>query len=364
MGKMGKRIDRLFNQMEKKRRQMQRIRGYRKRYSFVVHSRVKDTPKEVSAAAISSVWKKFGDVDPHWAQYYWSVNGIASPYYIPSDVWFCKVCPCLNSAHRFGWPLFQDKNYLDRVFKGVRQPEVIIRNVSGQFLDADYHLITAEKAAALCEGQGELIVKPSIESKGGRSIEFINSAGCGDADSPLEIFKKRPGDYVVQKVIRQHPQLASLNPDSINSVRVLTLLWKGEARVLSALVRIGVKGCRVDNPHLSNGVSCVLTSEGKMIGTAYDRDWNPHLSLPNGMELKGFQVPFFDRIVETVLQLHGSMPHFRLIGWDMTVSEDGEPILIEANLDTPEIYFHQLGGGPVIQDPELFDEIMRYVTRK
>ena len=101
-----------------------------------------------------------------------------------------------------------------------------------------------------------------------------------------------------------------------------------------------------------------------MIGAAYDRDWNRHLTLPNGMEIKDFQVPFFDRIVNTVLKLHGRVPHFRLIGWDMTVSEDGEPILIEANLDTPEIYFHQLGGGPLIQDPKLFDEIMQFVTKK
>ena len=350
MGKMGKRIDSFFNRIEKKRRELQKVRGYRKRYSFVVHGRVKNPPKEVSASAVSSVWKKYGKIDPAWAQYYWSVNGNASPYYIPSDFWFSKVCPTMNSVDRFGWPLFQDKNYLDLIFKGVRQPEVIVRNVSGQFLDADFRLVTAEEAAALCQGRGELIVKPSIESKGGRSIEFINGSG-GNGDD-------------VQKVIHQHPQMASLNPDSINSVRVLTLLWKGEARVLSALVRVGVKGCRVDNPHLSNGVSCVLTPEGKMIGAAYDRDWNRHWTLPNGMEIKDFQVPFFDRIVNTVLKLHGRVPHFRLIGWDMTVSEDGEPILIEANLDTPEIYFHQLGGGPLIQDPKLFDEVMSFVCGK
>ncbi|MBR5094953.1 MAG: hypothetical protein IK095_07650 [Oscillospiraceae bacterium] len=311
------------------------------------------------------MWKKYGKVNPRWAQAYASVNGIASPYYIPSDFWFTKVCRVLNSKDRFGWPLFQDKNYFDVLYPGVRQPEVLVRNVSGQLLDASFRPLSTEEAAAVCEKAGEFIIKPSVETKGGKGIEFFDfSSGQDGGRSLTEILQSRGEDCVVQKVLRQHHKMAELNPDSINTVRVMTLLWKGQSRVLGALVRIGTKGCRVDNPHTSNGFSCVLDAEGKMVDKAYDRDWHPYTELPNGITVKGFEVPYYDRIVETVLKLHYRMPHFRIIGWDMTVSEEGEPIMIEANLSSPEIYFHQLGGGPLIQDPELFDEIMRYVTKK
>jgi hypothetical protein len=365
MGKLGKRIDRTLNTLERKRKMLQKARGFRRMHSFVLNSRINPILPEVSASAIQKVWRPYGRINPKWAQYYASLNGIASPYYIPTDFWFSKVCQKMNSLDRFGWPLFQDKNYIDLIFQGVRQPDVILRNVSGQFLDHSFSPITAEEAAALCEKEAELIIKPSIDSKGGKHIEFLdNRKGESRKQSVLSTLQSRDGDYVVQRVLRQHHKMAELNPDSINSVRVMTLLWKGKARVLSSLVRIGVKGCRIDNPHTSNGLSCVLTPQGTMVESAYDRNWRPYAALPNGLTVKGFEVPFYDRIVETVTRLHYRVPHFRLIGWDMTVTEEGEPILIEANLDTPEIYFHQLGGGPLIQDPELFDEIMRFVTHK
>ena len=365
MGKARKHAERILKSFEKRLRLWMQVRGFRKRYAFVLKNRVPNVPEAVSDSAVRAVWNKYEDVNPRWAQYYASVNGIASPYYIPSDFWFSRVCRVMNSKDRFGWPLFQDKNYFDVFYKGVRQPEVIVRNVSGQFLDASFRPLTPEAAAALCEQAGEFIIKPSVETKGGSGIEFYDPAQEKNAErTPLSILRKRSGDFVVQRVLRQHPKMAELNPDSVNTVRVMTLLWKGETRVLGALVRIGTKGCRVDNPHSSNGFSCVLDAEGKMVENAYDRDWRPYETLPNGIIVKGFQVPSFDRIVETVLRLHYRMPHFRIIGWDMTVSEDGEPVMIEANLSSPEIYFHQLGGGPLVQDPKLFDEIMSFVTKQ
>ena len=101
-----------------------------------------------------------------------------------------------------------------------------------------------------------------------------------------------------------------------------------------------------------------------MIDTAYDRNWNPHKTLPNGQAPEGFQVPYYDRIVEAAKKLQLRVPHSRLVGWDMSVSDTGEPILIEANLDYPEIYFHQLGGGPIIKDPALFEDVMSFAFRK
>ncbi len=363
MGKTKKRLESALHSFEKKIRRWIQVRGYRKRYAFVLNSKTGDLPEEVSDSAVRAVWEKYGDVNPKWAQYYASINGIASPYYIPSDVWFTRVCRKMNSKDRFGWPLFQDKNYSDLLYPGVRQPEVIVRNVSGQFLDASFCPISPEEAAALCENEGEFIVKPSVETKGGNGIAFVNCASDTDADrTVLSILQARREDFVVQRILRQHHKMAELNPDSINTIRVMTLLWKGETRVLGSLVRIGTKGCRVDNPHTSNGFSCVLDGEGKMADKAYDRDWRPYAELPNGIRVKGFEVPYYKRIVDTVLELHYRMPHFRIIGWDMTVSEDGEPILIEANLSSPEIYFHQLGGGPLISDPKLFDEIMSFAA--
>lgn len=331
-----------------------------KQYQNVRKFKADNPPSSIRKQSINSVWSKYCHVRPGWAQYYWSKNGIASPYYIPSNIWFSRLCRKLNSLDRFGWPLFQDKNYLDMVFNGIRQPEIIVRNISGQYLDSEYNCISPTQATELCMDNQELIIKPSISSKHANGVEFFSGSDIY-RDKILDLFQTKKSDFVIQRVIHQHHKMAELNPDSINTVRLLTLLWNGKATLLGSLVRVGVKGCRVDNPHASNGVSCVLSAEGKMIDTAYDRDWNPKTNLPNGKSPLGFQVPYYDQIVNTVKLLHFKIPHFRLVGWDMTVSEEGEPILIEANMDYPEIYFHQLGGGPIFADTDLFNEILSYV---
>ena len=106
MSKLGKRIDRAFNNLGEQRRVAQLTVGYRRKYSFVLKSKVLNPPEEVSAGSVNSVWKEYGNINPKWAQYYWSLNGIASPYYIPTDFYYGKVCRKLNSLDRFGWPLF------------------------------------------------------------------------------------------------------------------------------------------------------------------------------------------------------------------------------------------------------------------
>ena len=341
------------------------------RYSKIVKHHMKQPlkviPPEVSAVAIKNVWSKYFNVDPQWAQYYYSMNHIASPLYVPSDIWFTVLCRKLNQISVFRCQALKDKNYLDTIFgSSVLCPQVLIRNINGELLDRDFKHISFEQALAICKSFQEVIVKPSLESKHARNISFITKAGSPETfESELrKVMNRMKADFIVQTVLKQHTDMAKLNPDSINTIRVLSFLWKGKVYILGSLVRIGTKGSRVDNPSASNGVSCVLSGDGKMNKYAYDRDWNPHTELPNGICLEGYQVSCFEQLIETVKKLHYKVPHSRIIGWDTTVSENGEPALIEANLTYPEIYFHQLGDGPIFKDKNLFDEILSYVTEK
>ena len=329
--------------------------------------RLKNVPKEMSAMAVKKVWSKYFDVDPKWAQCYFSINHVASPLYVPTDIWFTVICRRLNRIPFFRYQSLQDKNYLDTIFgDSVLCPGVLFRNINGELLDRSFNPIHPEKVIEICKGYQEVVVKPSLESKHARNISFVTQSGSLEqfVSELQKVMDYMKADYVVQTVLKQHKDMARLNPDSINTIRVLSLLWKGEVHILGALVRIGTKGARVDNPAASNGVSCVLTMDGKMTKFAYDRDWNPHTELPNGIILEGYQVPCFECLIETVKRLHYKVPHSRIIGWDTTISENGKPRLIEANLDYPEIYFHQLGDGPVFKDKDLFDEILSYVTKK
>jgi hypothetical protein len=40
----------------------------------------------------------------------------------------------------------------------------------------------------------------------------------------------------------------------------------------------------------------------------------------------------------------------RLCSWDIAIGQDGDPVLVEANLSFGEVDFHQMCNGPIFGD--------------
>ena len=56
------------------------------------------------------------------------------------------------------------------------------------------------------------------------------------------------------------------------------------------------------------------------------------------------KVPSYDKILEAVRIAHKDIPHFRIIGWDFSIDENGEPVFIEYN-GAPAM--NQVSFGPL-----------------
>ena len=71
--------------------------------------------------------------------------------------------------------------------------------------------------------------------------------------------------------------------------------------------------------------------DGHLSETAVNRqaEWVEKTS--TGVKFADIQVPEFERVIETVKAAHLRMAHFKLIGWDMTVDTNNEPVFIEYN---------------------------------
>ncbi|MBQ2311741.1 MAG: hypothetical protein II185_04230 [Firmicutes bacterium] len=309
---------------------------------------------------VEEYWMQWDEpVNPSWAAWYYRANGIFKPQYIPSNIYYGRITRALNRRDYLPHPLLQDKNYLDLVIPEVRRPEVVARNIYGQLLDKEYNVISPGSMLEACLSEPELVIKPTIETTGARNVVFVDvkKEGVQGLKAALD---GAGCDYVVQKVLDQHPNLAALNPDSINTVRILSLLWNDEVSIIGALVRIGVKGVRVDNLVRSNGISCAIGECGRFIERGYDKTGKPYAEAPNGMILGGYKIPCFDKAVNLAKKYHPRFSHFKLIGWDITITPEGEPVLIEMNLDQPDLYFHQLPMGPLFGDGELLDQILKF----
>jgi len=67
-----------------------------------------------------------------------------------------------------------------------------------------------------------------------------------------------------------------------------------------------------------------------------------------------------------VKKAHPMVPHFRLVSWDICIEEDGEPILLEANLCRGSLDVHQYNNGPLFGEDtkKILDEIFGKKIRK
>ena len=339
---------------------------FARKYNAIVNARLngtKDPLTREQTHAFKTYWNTHwrpGRANVKWAQFYYLNNGIFSPCYVPSDIYFSRIIYKLNRRAEISHTSLADKNYLDLLFPDAVKPYVLIRNINGTNLDHEYKPVAPAAVADICTGNGEIVIKPTIDSGHARNVAFLSEP---DIRTRLpEIIGSYKKDFVIQRSLKQHPLLARLNSDSINTIRILSLLWNDEVQIIGSLIRIGVPGILVDNLVASYGVACGIGPDGKLLKHGHDHDCKPVAQLGNGIVLDGYPIPSFDRIIDFVKKNHFRLPHFRMIGWDITVNEEGEPVLIESNLRSPEmIDYIQLDKGPLFGEGELLDQILAYV---
>ena len=124
--------------------------------------------------------------------------------------------------------------------------------------------------------------------------------------------------------------MASLYPDSVNTVRLITYLDpQGVFHVIAGVLRIG-NGNVIDN-FAGGGMFTMLDDDGVALYPAVDKHSHVFRSHPvTGTAIAGFAVPRYDEIVTMVDGLARRIPQIPYVGWDIAITPDG-PAVIEAN---------------------------------
>lgn len=309
--------------------------------------RPKTKPSKAYKTAVRQFWRKYTNISPKWGWYYASRNGIYDPKYIPNTLIYTKIDQYFNNK-KAGYG-FNDKNYYDLIFKHVKQPDTIIRNINGIFVDRQYHLIPKDNIIDIIKKEGKLICKPSMESGSGRGICFWDTDN--DINAIIEyINDPSEKNYIIQKLIKQHPDLEAVHSGSINTIRIVSLLNQDGVHILSSNLRMGVGKSKIDNV-TAGGISCGINMDGtlKKYATSYysGERFTRH---PQGFIFEGKSIPSFHDIVNIIKDIHQLIPHFRLVSWDFAVDANGEPILIEANMRKGGINLNQFNNGPLFGD--------------
>ena len=156
------------------------------------------------------------------------------------------------------------------------------------------------------------------------------------------------GRMLLQEVVKQHDDINAINPNCINTIRIITMRSdKGNIHVFAATIRIGtVKDSFVDNRALG-GAAVGIDENGKLMKYGFQHaKYGTKISQHpvTGVVFEGVQLPYWDEVVDLVIRAHKAIINVQSIGWDVAITPDG-PVLIEGN-DNWEIANPQdaLGG--------------------
>lgn len=285
---------------------------------------------------IKNYYKSFGfkNISSDWHRLFTHINGDFHKEYIPQDFFYNVVEPSLNMYSMF--PALMDKNLLDKIFTNVKQPKTIVKNINGIYLDGiTGNFLNFNKVVNKCKQFSNLVIKPSLESGGGKNVNIINLNKEGITDlnglTIEQLLVKHDKNFIIQELFTQHKQMSLLNPDSVNTIRFKTLYFKGEIVHLYSVVRVGGKGVKVDNTS-QGGFFCKIDSEGKLFNKGYFGNGDFTLKTDSGLLLEGFQIPNYTNIRSVVLKLHEQIPYFKMVSWDISIDELKYPNLIEFNI--------------------------------
>ncbi len=287
---------------------------------------------------------------------YTAKSGKFYPQYLPEEFYAMHVDRYLNRREEARY--LDNKCYYYRLFAGVKQPEPIALRIGGTWLDADCNAVDREQVYAAVQGEPEVVVKKAFNSEGGHGVFFVG--GNGIDRKVRRLVGAIREDVVIQRPVRQHRELAALHPQSVNTIRIVSLLTQERVRIYAAALKIGTGSAKTDNG-CQGGIYCGLHSDGSLRdygvldnGTVLTR--HPDLQYP----FAGKKVPHFANALRLVKKAHVFMGHFRLISWDVAIDEAGEAVLIEANLCLGGINDVQMCCGPLFgkDTGDILDEVM------
>ena len=309
---------------------------------------------------IRTYWKKYYRIkDTSNFKWYKAKGNLTNVKLIPDTVFHSKIEPFFSDLKSID--AFSNKCYYSLLFQGFKTPYTVAKYINGMYMDDNFKILSFDEVTKLCREEDEIIIKPALDSGGGRNITFLKMREK-NADRELEkILEKYNKDFVIQRVVIQHEELQNMNPTSLNTVRIQSFLYHGKVHILSAFLRVGLAGARVDNL-CKGGISIAMKENGDFHSIAYDGNGNKFYQHPNGYKFNGNKMPAYDKIIKSVKKLHPRFANYGIIGWDIAVDESGEPVFIEFNLIDTCIQAPQLSNGPFFK--ELTDEVLDEVFGK
>ena len=258
--------------------------------------------------------------------------------------------------------VLSNKNILPYFAKmaGVKMPETVILSMRDIYYDKDYNIISRGEAKKLLMESTNIFVKPSTDSSGGKNCKVYDSKAGYDTITDVvaeEILTQYKTDFSVQKMVVNCQSIKKIYPNALNTFRLVTYFHEGKVYNTNSVLRMGTGDARVDNAS-QGGLYVGVYDDGHLCQFASnDYGLKGIAEHPDtGVIFKDYVIDEYPKVIETAKKIHRLVPQVGIIDWDLTIDEDGEPVLIESNC--------QNGGGIQMIQCNIGEGVFRDNTEK
>ncbi len=163
---------------------------------------------------------------------------------------------------------------------------------------------------------------------GGKGIEKIVVSDYPDHKALFEQLKTKRM-YLVEEEIIQSKEVNEINPNVVNSFRVVTLYKDGKVHLLNNAFRINQDATEVVGS--TNDLYFRMNEDGTIDSNVIDDYGNIYEQHPlTGKKFKEVKIPGVKESFEMCKKAAMQVPEVRYIGWDVAFTDDG-PLLVEGN---------------------------------
>lgn len=220
------------------------------------------------------------------------------------------------------------KKYNDKNYFHVFENKIEFNETFSDFLNRDWINLETASLDEFAEflKKNPVIIAKVIDGEGGFGIEKYS---IEDGIEKIYNTIKSKKQYLVEAYVKQHKDLNRLYSNSVNSMRMFTIVKNGKGYFLHAVLKIGNGGV-IDN-FSSGGMYTFVDDNGVVDVPAIDKDDIIHEIHPISKEkIVGFTVPMFKEATKLVEKAAEVVPQVAYVGWDVAISESG-PVIIEGN---------------------------------
>ncbi|MBP2322640.1 hypothetical protein JOF56_003025 [Kibdelosporangium banguiense] len=269
--------------------------------------------------------------------------------YLPETVFYYRLLSKVNRDS----VLLDDKLVCKRMLgdAGVPQAKLLLSGDGEQCIDAQGSPFNPSALGDVVPDGEVVVIKPARYSSGGDGVMVLTySDGVFHDEAGREVSLQQYGHvwgpWLVERFVRQHANLAELNAQSLNTVRVITI-WHpiNGAQVEYCILKLGAGTGLVDNAHDGGLYLAVNKESGELSKVAFDESFTRHHIHPaSGVRFDGRKIEAIREVVALAERAAGLFPQITLIGWDIAIGEDG-PLIIEGNSSSGLTNVQRTHGG-------------------